>query len=174
MIIMINGAFGAGKTTAANRLIPFVPDSMIFDPEEIGYMLRKLVAVEDRYAHERTDDFQDMDLWRVLTVKAAAELKAHYNKHLIVPMTIYKRHNFDYIYDGFKHLDEDVFHFCLQASKETLHRRLTKRGDEPGGWQFQQVDKCVAALQDPIFEDHIVTDQLETDEIIRIILEKIS
>lgn len=89
-------------------------------------------------------------------------------------MTIYKRPNFDYIYDGFKQLDKDVFHFCLQASKETLHRRLTKRGDEPGGWQFQQVDKCVAALQDPVFEDHIVTDQLETDEIIRIILEKIS
>lgn len=62
MIIMINGAFGAGKTTTANRLLPHVTNSIIFDPEEIGYMLRKLVADEDRLAHERTDDFQDMDL----------------------------------------------------------------------------------------------------------------
>ncbi|WP_217282750.1 AAA family ATPase [Paenibacillus alginolyticus] len=126
---MINGAFGAGKTTAANELLPFVPNNMIFDPEEIGYMLRKLVTVEDRLVHERTDDFQDMELWRVLTVKTAAELKSTYNKHLIVPMTIYKRQNFDYIYDGFKRIDKNVFHFCLSATAETLYRRITKRGD---------------------------------------------
>lgn len=174
MIIMINGAFGAGKTTAANRLQSQVPGSMIFDPEEIGYMLRKLVPVEERLAHEHTDDFQDMELWKVLTVKAAAELKSTYNKHLIVPMTIYKRQNFDYIYDGFKGVDKDVFHFCLSASAETLHRRLTKRGDEPGGWQFQQVDKCVAAFKDPVFEDHIMTDELGTEDVIRMILKKIS
>jgi broad-specificity NMP kinase len=174
VIIMINGAFGAGKTTTANRLQPQVPGSMIFDPEEIGYMLRKLVTVEDRLVHERTDDFQDMELWKVLTVKAAAELKSTYNKHLIVPMTIYKRQNFNYIYDGFKCIEKDVYHFCLSASAETLHRRLTKRGDEPGGWQFQQVDKCVAALKDPVFEDHIMTDEMETEDIIHIILKKIS
>ncbi|SDO02778.1 hypothetical protein SAMN04487897_107125 [Paenibacillus sp. yr247] len=52
MIIIINGAFGAGKTTAANRLLPLMPNSIIFDPEEIGYMFRKLVAVEDRFAHD--------------------------------------------------------------------------------------------------------------------------
>ncbi|MCY9696749.1 AAA family ATPase [Paenibacillus alginolyticus] len=174
MIIMINGAFGAGKTTAANELLPFVPNSMIFDPEEIGYMLRKLVTVEDRLVHERTDDFQDLEMWRVLTVKTAAELKSTYNKHLIVPMTIYKRHNFDYIYNGFKRIDKNVFHFCLSATADTLNRRLTKRGDEPGGWQFQQVDKCVAALKDPVFENHISTDDLETEDILRIILKKIS
>ncbi|MCY9666177.1 AAA family ATPase [Paenibacillus alginolyticus] len=174
MIIMINGAFGAGKTTAANELLPFVPNSMIFDPEEIGYMLRKLVTVEDRLVHERTDDFQDLEMWRVLTVKTAAELKSTYKKHLIVPMTIYKRHNFDYIYNGFKRIDKNVFHFCLSATADTLNRRLTKRGDEPGGWQFQQVDKCVAALKDPVFENHISTDDLETEDILRIILKKIS
>lgn len=43
MIIMINGSFGSGKTTAANLLLRMLPDSMIFDPEEIGYMLRKIV-----------------------------------------------------------------------------------------------------------------------------------
>ncbi|MDQ0918294.1 hypothetical protein [Paenibacillus sp. V4I5] len=111
MIIMINGAFGAGKTTAANGLFPLVPGSMIFDPEEIGYMLRKLVPVEERLAHERTDDFQDMELWKVLTVKTAAELKSMYNKHLIVPMTIYKRQNFDYIYDGFKRCGQGCLSF---------------------------------------------------------------
>lgn len=48
MIIMINGAFGSGKTTTARNLQKVVPGSMLFDPEEIGYMLRKLIPEEMR------------------------------------------------------------------------------------------------------------------------------
>lgn len=36
MIIWINGPFGAGKTTLAERLRDRRPKSLIFDPEEIG------------------------------------------------------------------------------------------------------------------------------------------
>jgi deoxyadenosine/deoxycytidine kinase len=59
MIIMINGAFGSGKTSAANMLHPLIPNSMIYDPEEIGLMLRKIVIEDIRLEEERTDDFQD-------------------------------------------------------------------------------------------------------------------
>lgn len=38
MIIMINGAFGVGKTTIANMLQNEIKNSMIYDPEEIGYI----------------------------------------------------------------------------------------------------------------------------------------
>jgi deoxyadenosine/deoxycytidine kinase len=44
MIIMINGPFGAGKTTTAQLLQAHIPNSMIFDPEEIGYMLKILIT----------------------------------------------------------------------------------------------------------------------------------
>ena len=40
MIIMINGAFGAGKTSVANALLQTVDDFMLFDPEVVGFMLR--------------------------------------------------------------------------------------------------------------------------------------
>ncbi|MDY0393289.1 AAA family ATPase [Virgibacillus halophilus] len=43
MIIMINGAFGVGKTTVANRLQKELDNSMIFDPEEVGFMLRNII-----------------------------------------------------------------------------------------------------------------------------------
>ena len=98
MILMINGAFGSGKTTTARKLQKVVPGSMIFDPEEVGYMLRKLIPEELRYDYELTDDFQDIDMWRILTVNIAKDLKQKYNRHLIVPMTIYKASNYEYIY----------------------------------------------------------------------------
>lgn len=42
MIILINGAFGVGKTSVASELKKTINNSMIFDPEEIGYMLRNI------------------------------------------------------------------------------------------------------------------------------------
>jgi adenylate kinase family enzyme len=174
MIVMINGAFGSGKTTSANMLLPLVLNSMIFDPEEIGYMLRKIVIEEIRLEEERTDDFQDIELWRILTVKVANELKQKYKKHLIVPMTIYKSQNFEYIYNGFKNIDKDIYHFCLLASEKTLHKRLIDRGDKVGGWTFQQTEKCVNALSDNRFEEHIITDHLDTNDIVDRILSRIT
>lgn len=174
MIVMINGAFGAGKTTIAEMLLPLIPNSMIYDPEEVGFMLRKIVTEEIRLEKERTDDFQDIELWRILVVKVANELKQKYDKHLIVPMTIYKSQNFEYIYNGFKNIDKDLYHFCLIASEQTLHKRLTERGDKPGGWTFQQSEKCRNILRDVRFEEHIVTDELDKDEIIDKIILRIA
>ena len=41
MIIWINGPFGAGKTTLAKRLRDRRSKSLIFDPEEIGFVVKK-------------------------------------------------------------------------------------------------------------------------------------
>ncbi|WP_044478961.1 AAA family ATPase [Paenibacillus antibioticophila] len=170
MIIMINGAFGSGKTTTAYKLQTMVPNSMIFDPEEIGYMLRKLISEEARHDNERTDDFQDIELWRILTVQIAREVKRKYKKHLIVPMTIYKTTNYEYITKGFRELDEELYHFCLIANEDTLKKRLTNRGDIVGGWQFQQIEKCINAFKDQKFKEKIITDELSTNDIINTIL----
>lgn len=35
---------------------------MIYDPEEIGYMLRKMITEDIYFEEERTDDFQDIEL----------------------------------------------------------------------------------------------------------------
>jgi chloramphenicol 3-O-phosphotransferase len=174
MIIMINGAFGAGKTSAANMLQPLISNSMIYDPEEIGLMIREIIPEEIRFDEERTDDFQDIELWRILTVKTAHEVKKKYQKHLIVPMTIYKLENFEYIYNGFRKIDNDIWHFCLTASEDTIQQRLSHRGDTFGGWSYQQTKKCIEAFKDNKFQERIKTDQLETKDIIEIILRKIN
>ncbi|SEL89377.1 AAA family ATPase [Paenibacillus sp. OK003] len=173
MIVMINGAFGSGKTSAATKLQTLIPNSMIFDPEEIGYMLRNVIVDDVRMDVEKTDDFQDMELWKVLTVKVAREIRQKYNKHLIVPMTIYKSEQFSYIHRGLKELDADLFHFTLMTSMETLHERLLKRGDEPDGWTFKQAVKCLEAFHGARFEEYIQTDGQTTDDVVNFITSKV-
>ncbi|WP_235947000.1 AAA family ATPase [Paenibacillus glycinis] len=170
---MINGAFGAGKTSAARMLQPLIANSLIFDPEEIGLMIRKIIPEEARHIHERTDDFQDIELWRILTVKVAGEVKKKYRKHLIVPMTLYKEENFAYIYNGFKELDEDLYHFCLIASEDTITDRLAERGDAIGGWSFQRTAECVEAFKKAMYQEHIITDHVTTNEVTDFILKRI-
>ncbi len=173
MIIMINGAFGSGKTTTAQALQPLIPNSMIFDPEVIGLATWNIVPNELRLLHEQTDDFQDMELWKTLTIKVAGEVKKKYQKHLIVPMTLHKEENFTYIYNGFKALDDALHHFCLIASEDTIHNRLIKRGDTAGGWSFQRTAACIEAFRKDIYKEHIRTDQLTTAEIAGLILKKL-
>lgn len=173
MIIMINGAFGVGKTTTAYQLQSRIPNSMVFDPEMIGYLVRELVPEQMRMTEEQTDDFQDIEIWRTLTVLAAAEVKKKYGRHLIVPMTIYKSDNFQYIRDGLRQLDTELYHFCLIASDETIHQRLMHRGDKQGSWAYQQTVKCTHALAENTFQEHIVTDHLSTEDILAFILKRI-
>ncbi|WIV21488.1 AAA family ATPase [Paenibacillus polygoni] len=171
---MINGSFGSGKTSTSQKLQPLIPNSMIYDPEEIGYMLRKIITEDIYFEEERTDDFQDIELWRILVVQTARELINRYKKHLIVPMTIYKSVNFNYILNGFRSIDRDTFHFCLVASEETIKKRIEERGDKFDVWYQKQTNAGVIAFNDIKFQEHIDTDNKETEEVIRIILRKIS
>jgi adenylylsulfate kinase-like enzyme len=41
MIIWLNGAFGSGKTRTAYELHRRIPQSYIFDPENIGFCIRE-------------------------------------------------------------------------------------------------------------------------------------
>ncbi len=84
---MINGSFGVGKTSAAYTLVGRLPNAMIFDPEVIGSMVRHITSGV-RHNEEETDDFQDIALWRSLTVATAEQLYHQYGRILIVPMTL--------------------------------------------------------------------------------------
>ncbi|WP_249336722.1 AAA family ATPase [Sporosarcina sp. Marseille-Q4063] len=120
---MINGAFGVGKTTVANKLLENLGNFMLFDPEGIGFMLRQVIPNDIKKLNEKTGNFQDLEMWRSLTVTGAEQLQRTYRKNLIVPMTIYNKNYFEYIFGGFKEMDEQTFHFCLTAKKETIHQR---------------------------------------------------
>ncbi|WP_449621948.1 AAA family ATPase [Robertmurraya sp. Marseille-Q9965] len=167
MIIMVNGAFGVGKTTVAKGLHETIRDSMLYDPEEVGFMLRSIITEDIKLPEERTDNFQDLKLWKVLVVQIAEQLSSAYNKHLIVPMTIYNKEYFHFIYEGFKRIDKETHHFCLIAEESTIHERLQMRGETEGNWCYQQTSKCMEAFQAEEFEMKIKTDGKSIEDIVK-------
>ena len=80
MIIWINGPFGAGKTTLAKRLRDRRSKSLIFDPEEIGFVVKETVPMP------ASGDYQDLPLWRGLTIAAVREIRRNYSQDIIIPV----------------------------------------------------------------------------------------
>jgi len=122
MIIWINGAFGSGKTSAVFELNRRLPDSFVYDPEDVGFFIRQKTPKE--FSH---GDFQDIPLWREMNHKLIKMIMTKYSGTLIVPMTLV---NPAYYYEIVGHLREDGFdlrHFILYASKEAILRRLRFR-----------------------------------------------
>lgn len=70
MIIWINGPFGAGKTTLAKRLRDRRSKSLIFDPEEIGFVVKETVPM--RLVYNRVGGGQPAALGRVMSYLPAA------------------------------------------------------------------------------------------------------
>ena len=131
MIIMINGAYGVGKTSTAGLLKTKLANSMIYDPEEIGFMLRKVLEPNNL---DVAEDFQHIKLWPAIVIEVARQLHQQYKRHLIVPMSIPIPEYFQQIKAGFFEFEPELYHFCLMASALTIQRRLQQRGDAPGGW----------------------------------------
>ncbi|AYC30457.1 AAA family ATPase [Paenisporosarcina cavernae] len=174
MILMINGAFGVGKTTISNRLNELLENSLIFDPEEIGYMLRNVLPHSIKMKESESGDFQDLNLWKELTVTTARRIVEEYKVNLIVPMTIRNPEYFHYIFHGFSLIDTNTFHFCLTATKDTIFKRLKQRGEEEGNWCFQQTELCLEAYKMNNFGKYIQTENQSIDDITDSILEKLN
>jgi chloramphenicol 3-O-phosphotransferase len=171
MIVMINGSFGVGKTSVAEALAQRWAHAMIFDPEILGGMVR-LITNGVRYPHENTEDFQDIAIWRTLTIATAEQLYAQYRRPLIVPMTLANVAYFREIKAGFEQIATPVLHVCLVASLPTIQQRLLSRGDLEGGWSWRMAKRCVVALHGPEFEAYIDVEQLTIDQIAEHILDR--
>ena len=145
-ILLLNGAFGVGKTTLANELLRRRPDWMLFDPEEVGAMLWRVCP-------EPRGDFQDLAAWAPLVVETARVLVRAYGRSLVVPMTLTGPENFETIRAGFEGM-APTRHFTLVAPSGVVEQRLTERGDAVGSWAFQQIERC-EVLRRPEFAVHL-------------------
>jgi predicted kinase len=146
MIIWLNGAFRAGKTTLAEELHRRLPAAVVFDPEDVGLMLWKWL--------EPDDDFQDLPSWRELVVAAAVSLRRHHAGTLIVPMSLIREAYRVEILGGLVDAGEEILHVFLEADAGVLHNRLAAREDGPQDpeerqaareWAVKRIDAAIVA-----------------------------
>ncbi len=124
VIIWLNGGFGAGKTTLAQELHRRLPDALVYDPEEVGLMLRKWLG--------GSGDFQHLPSWRDLVVATALSLRKHHTDTLIVPMSLIRDAYRDEILGGLADAGEAVLHVFLELDANVLRGRLNARMTHPG------------------------------------------
>jgi len=148
MIVFINGAFGVGKTTLAELLLARIENSLLFDAEEVGAFLSHVVHPIVTF-----DDFQDLPMWRTLTVETAKQLKQIYSRTLIMPMTIWYQPYFEEVMAGLRRSEPQLYHFCLTASAESIAARLRKRNylPETHAFCYEHIEPCVTAFKSPLF-----------------------
>jgi AAA domain len=145
VIIWLNGGFGAGKTTLAQELHRRLPDAVVYDPEDVGFMLWRWMP--------SNGDFQHLPSWRELVVATALSLRRHHADTLIVPMSLIRDAYRAEILGGLAAAGEEVLHVFLVADAGVLRERLNARVTRPGkDWDqaarelgMTGVDEIVAA-----------------------------
>jgi hypothetical protein len=146
VIIWLNGAFRAGKTTLAEELHRRLPAAVVYNPEDIGLMLWRWIRPND--------DFQDLPSWRELVVATALSLRRHHTETLIVPMSLICDDYRAEILGGLADAGEEVLHVFLEADGGVLRERLDARVDMPGNpeaiqsareWALSRIDAAILA-----------------------------
>ncbi|MEV0780686.1 AAA family ATPase [Streptomyces sp. NPDC050433] len=147
MIVWVNGSFGAGKTTLVAELHSRRPDALVYDPEQVGLVLRDIVDVP-------TGDFQDLRLWRRQLVSLALGLLEEYERPILVPMTLVDPLYVSEVFGALAAAEVPVHHFFLKVPAPELERRVESRGAAPGHpdhnpaalrWVKERIARCVTA-----------------------------
>ncbi|WP_329373391.1 AAA family ATPase [Streptomyces sp. NBC_01483] len=159
MIVWVNGAFGSGKTTLVNELRRHWPAALVYDPEQVGYVLRDIVDVP-------TGNFQDLRLWRRQVVSLALGLLEEYERPILAPMTLVNPQYVGEIFGALKEAEVVVHHFFLKVPADVLAQRIDARSVAPHDperdeaarqWCKAQIEQCVTAVDalpvDTVFLD---------------------
>nr|WP_042433618.1 NUDIX domain-containing protein [Streptacidiphilus anmyonensis] len=148
MIVWLNGAFGAGKTTTARELQQLIPGSRVFDPEEVGTLLRDRLLPPERLAG--LGDYQDLLAWRRLVPDTLAALQAQLGEDvpLLVPMALHRQDYRDEMFGALASRCIDVHHLVLHAEETVLRKRIEADGVEAGAreWRLAHLDVYAEAL----------------------------
>jgi hypothetical protein len=165
MLIWLNGPFGGGKTQTAHELTRRLPGSVVCDPEQVGFGLRRMLPPALRA------DFQDLKSWREGVVEVLDLVLRKHNGPVIAPMTVTDPTYFKETVGRLRDMDHEVHHFSLLARRETVLKRLRQRGLGRAApwlrdtWAESRVDECLTRLRGHEFATHVWTDDLPVKEV---------
>lgn len=167
MVVIINGAFGVGKSTVVAMLRRRLDGSKVFDPEHIGSVLRCLPSFFPP-STRGLDDYQDSSFWRSMTVRLAG-WKALRRRLVLLPMCFSNLAYLIEIRAGLESRGGRVLHFCLTATEATIGSRLRRRGVDPdsdeGRWVYPRSMRACALHCLPDFAVQIPTEDRTPDEV---------
>ncbi|MFJ8822612.1 NUDIX domain-containing protein [Streptomyces sp. NPDC102467] len=149
MIVWVNGASRAGKTSAARELVDLLPNCTIFDPEVIDSELERLLPPK-RLAE--VSDQQDLPIWRRLVVDTAAALLAEVGGVLVMPVGLLRQEYRDEIFGGLAARRIPVCHVLLAPGETILRAR------DPGGEPPADIEPYRAALAGWLTADAYLVD----------------
>jgi hypothetical protein len=142
VIIWLNGTFGVGKTTTAAELKALIPGSSVFDTEELGIMLRHVLAPA-----VTVTDFQHWRPWRGLVVQAAVQILDYLGGVLVIPQTVLIQQYWHEIRTGFQEAGIPLHHFLLHTDRATLIHRIDNDRDKgPSQWRHDHLTPYEDAL----------------------------
>ena len=166
MIIWLNGTFGAGKTTTSTELVKRVPDSRIFDSEDVGFMLKPVLDSLP------VKNFQEWKPWRGLVVETAIQVLDYVGGTLVVPQTVLVESFWQEIHSGLTKAGIPVHHFVLHADHDTLVDRIENDTLPPGvrQWRLEHLTAYQDALPWLEREAQVIdTSQLTIDQVTEMI-----
>lgn len=167
VIIWLNGPFGAGKTTVANRPLAFEPTLLLFDTESIGHLLQSALGRRKPVA-----DFQDWSAWRRLVVSTLGALSEETSADLLVPQTVIVERYWTEILGGLRSTGHVVLPFTLDVDPQEHERRISDTlGVPAAGWRRQRRPDYDAAR--PWLEsssEMLDTTRMTADQVARAVL----
>jgi hypothetical protein len=160
VIVLLNGPFGVGKTTVARLLVERLEGARLFDPERIGFVLRRTVA-------RGVPDYQVLGSWRALTI-LGARFSRLVSPTVVLPMTLWRQDVYDEITAGLRSADPRVAPFLLTAEEQVIRARILADTVESGArdWRLEHVGPCLAAFADAPFGHKIDTGERSPVEVV--------
>ncbi|MGF1425807.1 AAA family ATPase [Kitasatospora sp. LaBMicrA B282] len=173
MLLWINGPFGGGKTQTAHEIQRRLADSVIYDPEHVGFGLHRMMPPPLR------GDFQDLPAWRQGVFEVLDRALTDHDGVVIAPMTVVEPVYLRETVGRLRERGHDVRHFALLAERGTVLQRLRERGfghvvqfvagkDAPlrrESFALSKLDVCLERLREEEFAQQVWTDRLTIPQV---------
>ena len=169
MIIWIDGAYGVGKSTLAEKLHALLPNSFIFDAENVGNAVRENMPQSVYYS----ETFEGYPLWFHVCNELLTELTDRFDGVVLVPMTLIQQESFARVAEPLRDKGIEIVHVLLESSREIIHDRILERGESEDCWCMRHIDECLSVQQH--YEDVIRVPSLglTADELAKEVMERL-